>query len=440
MKQTEAILQQGRALILLDGLDEVREIDLDWVLQEIDEFSTQFHKCLFVMTCRIAAREYTFEQFTEVEIADFDDQQVIHFVNQWFQAKNDSEKTTQLLKKLRDHQRIGDLARNPLLLTLLCLVFQESADFPVNRCELYREGLEVLLKTWDAKRNIERDRLYLQGELYRSLSLQRKEALLSQIAFMTFERGEYFFKQQAVERYIAEFLRTLPCLNHKLEPLEIDSKAVLKSIEAQHGLLVERVRGIYSFSHLTFHEYFTARRIANSSETQLEEALQALASHVFDEEWHEVFLLTASMLQRADDLLFLMKAQIDQLLSSDATLQQFLSWLNERAILAIKNGSIYKPALTRAYHSFLVFDHVNIKANAVAIASVLNRTSEIDNSAKDISSPVHDQRTISDIVSSAGDNQRAIAIAIVISSSMSSVLEAAIDRNIIISSAVDKAI
>ncbi|HEY9906485.1 MAG TPA: NACHT domain-containing protein, partial [Thermosynechococcaceae cyanobacterium] len=57
--QVETLLQRGRALILLDGLDEVRGIDHDRVLQEIREFSTQFHTCLFVVTCRIAAREYT---------------------------------------------------------------------------------------------------------------------------------------------------------------------------------------------------------------------------------------------------------------------------------------------------------------------------------------------------------------------------------------------
>jgi hypothetical protein len=40
----------------------------------------------------------------------------------------------------------------------------------------------VLLKKWDAKRNIERD------QVYKKLSLKRKEDLLSQLAFATFER------------------------------------------------------------------------------------------------------------------------------------------------------------------------------------------------------------------------------------------------------------
>lgn len=444
LMQVETLLKQGRALILLDGLDEVREIDYNRVLQEIREFSTQFHTCRFVMTCRIAAQEYTFEQFTEVEIADFDNQQMTAFVAQWFEAKNIPEKAARFLEKLHNNQRIQDLATNPLLLTLLCLVFQASADFPSNRSEIYREGLKVLLRTWDARRNIERDGCHQRREPHLDMSPQRQEALLSQIAFTTFERGDYFFKQQAVEQYIAEFLRTLTTLDDKQKPLEIDSEAVLKSIEAQNGLLVERARGIYSFAHLTFHEYFTARKITSSSAPQLEEALHALAKHVTEKEWHEVFLLTVSMLQSADALLHTMKAQIDGLLSSDAELQQFLIWLNGRAISAAinptKDGLNYKPAIVRAYHSFLVIDSVSIKESAIAIASAINRTSMIDNSVLDTSSASDTEQVVASVISSANDNERAIGIAIVISSSIGSKLQTAVERTGIVSIVMDKAI
>ncbi len=376
LTQTESILQRGRALILLDGLDEVRETDYDRVLQEIQEFSTQFHKCLFVITCRIAAQEYTFEQFTEVEIADFDDQQVTTFATQWFESRNDPAKTARFLDKLRHHQRIQDLTTNPLLLTLLCLVFQESADFPSNRSDLYQEGLEILLKNWDAKRHIERD------GLYRKLSMQCKEALLSEIAFTTFERGEYFFKRQVVEQYIADFLHTLPTLNDTLDPLEIDSEVILKSIEAQHGLLVERAKGVYSFSHLTFHEYFTAKKIADKSAKHLEVALQSLAGHVADKEWREVFLLTASILKNADALLMMMKAQIDGLISLDEELQEFLTWLSRKTKSV---ESTFSPAIVRAHCSHLVtgrpLARFLVRALADDPASTFARTHAFDTSS-----------------------------------------------------------
>ncbi len=337
--QVEDLLSQGRVLILLDGLDEVREEDSSRTIKQIKDFSDQFYSNWFVVTCRIAAREYVFEHFTEVEVADFDKNQIYTFAKKWFQIK-DPIKIDKFIQKVEGNEPIQELATSPLLLTLLCLVFEEKADFPSNRSELYKEGLDILLKKWDAKRNIERDQIYEQ------LSLQRKEDLLSQIAMFTFERGDYFFKQKELEQYIADYIRNLPEAKLDPEALRLDSEAILKSIEAQHGLLTERARGIYSFSHLTFHEYFTAREIVLGLQP-LEKALENLSSHLKEPRWREVFLLTVGMLRNADYLLSLMKQNIDSLIENDKDLQNFLSWISQKSR---KIESFYKPAAIRAFY------------------------------------------------------------------------------------------
>ncbi|RUS93308.1 hypothetical protein DSM106972_096640 [Dulcicalothrix desertica PCC 7102] len=271
INSAEQLLKQGKLLVLLDGLDEVRETDSARVLKLIQDFTNDYPVNQFVITCRIAAKEYTFGQFTEVEVADFNDEQIKSFSQKWFTAKKDTVKATKFFEKLEDDKAICELATNPLLLTLLCLVFEDSAEFPKNRSELYKEGLDVLLKKWDVKRNIERD------QVYKKLSLKRKEDLLSQVAYSTFEQGQYFFKQKEVEARIIEYIRNLPDYSDDEEALQLDCEAVLKSIEAQHGLFVERARGIYSFSHLTFHEYFTARKIKEAGNNKL---LLDLCTHI----------------------------------------------------------------------------------------------------------------------------------------------------------------
>ena len=70
--------------------------------------------------------------------------------------------------------------------------------------QLYKEGLDVLLKKWDASRNIERE------QVYKKLPIQQKEDLLGQIARVTFERGNYFFKRKELEQHIADYIRNLP--------------------------------------------------------------------------------------------------------------------------------------------------------------------------------------------------------------------------------------
>lgn len=341
----EQLLKQGRLLILMDGLDEVRKDDSARVLKLIQNFTNDYLTNQFVITCRIAAREYTFEQFTEVEIADFNDEQIQCFGDKWFTAKEDKVKAGKFFRNLQDDKPIRELATNPLLLTLLCLVFEESGEFPKNRSELYKEGLDVLLKKWDIKSNIERD------QIYKKLSLKRKEDLLSQIAYSTFEQGQYFFKQKDIEERIIKYICNLPNCSEDPEVLQIDSEAVLKSIEAQHGLFVERARGIYSFCHLTFQEYFTAREIFINAGNK--KFLDDFSTHVTEARWREVFLLTVGMLKSADWLLQSMKEQVDSLLATDKKLWQFLAWIKQKSETI---EAAYKPPAIRALYLSLSLD------------------------------------------------------------------------------------
>lgn len=348
--QVNQVIQQGKALILLDGLDEIREEDTNRIIKEIQEFSDQYYTNKFVMTCRIAAHQYMFERFTEVEVADFNDKQIKTFSTKWFRVKkSNSDMAERFMEQLQSILPIRELATNPLLLTLLLLEFEDSGDFPTGRAELYKRGIATLLRKWDAKRGIVRD------QVYRNLSVLRKKDLLSQIALTTFEHRDFFFSKRDLGRYIAEFIGNLPDAQTHPEALQLDSEAVLKSIESQHGLLVERARDIYSFSHLIFQEYFTARKIVKSSEPQaLEQALQGLVSHITDKSWREIFLLTVEMLQPADYLLQLMKQRIDSLLAADGKAQQFLMWVSKKSLgveVAHK-----KPAAIRAFYYNLARD------------------------------------------------------------------------------------
>ncbi|TYQ26566.1 NACHT C-terminal helical domain 2-containing protein [Pseudanabaena sp. UWO310] len=343
------LLDNGRALILLDGLDEVKKEDDRRVKQDIDRFSRDWLKNRFAITCRIAAREYQFEKFTEVEVADFDDGQIETFVNNWFRER-DAAKAERMLERLKGNKPVKELAKSPLLLTLLCLVFGERNDFPPKRSELYKEGLEVLMKKWDAKRNIERE------IIYKHLSPQNKEDMLGQIAFNTFVNGEYFFRQEDLQRQIKDYICNLPETSADPEALRLDSEAVLKAIEHHHGLLVERARNIYSFSHLTFQEYFAAREI------ERERHFERLIENISNPRWKEVFYLTAEMLRRSDSFLLLMKDHIDEIFNKNDDLQRFLLWLNRKVYVSSKK---YKMVALRAYFAYIAFSLSILKSSVL---------------------------------------------------------------------------
>lgn len=336
----KTILSQGRAFVLLEGLDQVREVDQERVYQEVRNFSAKFHANHFVITCRIAALKYSFEQFAEVEVADFDREQITIFATKWFLNKN-TIKSNKFINKLQSNPSLLELASNPLLLTLLCLIFEESAEFPINEVELDQEAIDILLRKWDAKRNIERSPLY-------KLSVQQKQDLLSQIARITFDQGKYLFRKQELKHYIIDYICNLPRVSSDVEALQLNSEIILKSLESDHGLLVERAKGIYSFSYTTFQKYFIAKEIISSSNPQdLEIALAKVARCIIQKQWHEVFLLTAYMLQNADYLIQLAKQEVDNLISQDNYLQEFLSWLDQKSrTVDVK----YKLVAIRAFY------------------------------------------------------------------------------------------
>ncbi len=176
--------------------------------------------------------------------------------------------------------------------------------------------------------------------------MPQKLRLLSQVAAVSFEQGHYFFEQRAIEEHIGDYIRQLPNAPTEPEELQLDSEGVLHAIELQHGLLVERVRGIFSFSYLAFQEYFTARKIVASHNLQaLEKSLEHLVSHVTEPRWREIFLLTTAMLRSADSLMQLMKQHIDGLVSQDPYLQEFLAWGNQKS-----QSDPPQPSAIRAFY------------------------------------------------------------------------------------------
>ncbi|WP_392476292.1 NACHT domain-containing protein [Nostoc sp. C110] len=320
--QTKQLLENGRILLLLDGLDEVPDRYRRQILDYIHRFIEQYYTNRIILTCRTQTIEYFINGFECVEVADFEPNQVDKFADQWF-ATLEPNREEKLIRsesfkrelRLAENKQTAELAITPILLSLACWVFQDSGKFPAKRTDLYQRGIDLLLQEWDATKGIHRE---LQDSIYRDLSLEQRKDLLGYIATEKFNQEQYaLFEKRELEKFI------LMHLNISMD----ETSEVLRAIEVQHGLLIERTSRIYSFSHLTFQEYFTAWQIVKSNPASLD----ILSSHITEKRWQEVFLLTFEMLQNADDMIRAMKQQIDNLLAGDEKLEHFLQWAEEKA-------------------------------------------------------------------------------------------------------------
>lgn len=301
----ERLLKDGNALVLLDGLDEVNLEDNKRaeMIRALNEFVYQYSDCPMLLTCRVAATDYSFTQFEYVEMADFDEGQMSRYIEQWF-ARDPVKRENCRRALLEDdaNKAVRELAQVPLLLALLCLVYEERGEFPPNRDEIYDEATRALLVKWDSSRNIARDTVYQQ------LSLKHKQKMLARIAAETFSAGEYFLPERRVVALIEAYLAGVPGLE------EPDGALVLAVMEAQHGIFVERARGIHSFSHLTLQEYFAARYIVDNEQRG---TVDQLMQFVGDDRWREVFKLTAGMLDDATEFFTRYLAAVPTLLKDE---------------------------------------------------------------------------------------------------------------------------
>jgi DNA polymerase III delta prime subunit len=317
--QTEQILKQGQALILLDGLDEVPSSLQQTVQNQLRKFAKRYDKNRFVLTCRTQTTEYIPEQFQAVEVADFKVEQVECFALNWFSTtvetlEQAAELKEHFMQKLQESPQTAELAVTPVLLSLTCWIFGDLKCLPQKRSDLYRDGLHLLLQQWDERRAISRD---LGSNCYQQLTTKERKQLLSYLAVRKFEHSDNFvlFEESELCSYIAEHLEI---------PVEA-SQAVLHAIAQQHGLLIERAHGIWSFSHLTFQEYLVATWFCNQT------SFQSLSKNITNYRWREVFLLASEMAINRRELVLEMKQATDHLVAQDQLIQEVLVWVNEKS-------------------------------------------------------------------------------------------------------------
>src|SRR6266702_3177046 len=299
----DTVLEEGKALLLLDALDEtvIGELSADAensyrrASEAILGVTTRYPQSPIVVTARKAGyqQRMSLTGFTELEVVDFRPEDIEQFVNKWFACFHDPHKeaaAVELNSKLQKNARIRALAANPLLLSLIVLLYEAQLDLPDRRAELYKECVDVLLSEWDAKRNIRRRREFKP---------EHKRQLLAELAWHFHSQGLRYFPKQELQAEIARFL---PAVGLKAEQYD----DVLQEITNENGLLKEQAHGWYGFLHLTLQEYFVAHYVSDHGE------LATLLQHIGDPWWEEVLLLYAGQTPDASPLLQTLLGQSDQ--------------------------------------------------------------------------------------------------------------------------------
>ncbi len=189
-------LHDGHALLLLDALDETlagatkeqAEESYLQVSKVITDTATRYPQAPIVVTARKAGyhQRARLAGFTELEVLDFHPEDSKQFVQHWFACHPDPQKrgnAADLNARLERNARMQALAANPLLLSLIVIVYEEQLDLPERRAELYKQCVDTLLTKWDASRNIRR---------LRAFKPEHKRHLLEEVAWHFHLQGQRY--------------------------------------------------------------------------------------------------------------------------------------------------------------------------------------------------------------------------------------------------------
>jgi len=286
-------LEQGRAILLVDGLDEASEDLLKKLLASLNRFVDEYPGVRVIVTSRpagtpgeIAKRLANFRPF---RLADLTPEEVDAFINKWCLAaetsvrKDASEAEREarvaaddLKSRISRSRPVQRIAVNPLLTTILCVVHRFlGRSIPEHRVTLYEKCTDALLYEWDRAK-------FSEGAAVGGLDAPQKRALLRGVARSLHDRHEAEIPEEEVVRH---FAKVLP----ELGKPESDARRIVHEIRDRSGLLVERRPGYFGFLHLTFQEYLTALDYVYGKQCQ------DLIDRWKDPWWHEVIPLAAGV-------------------------------------------------------------------------------------------------------------------------------------------------
>jgi formylglycine-generating enzyme required for sulfatase activity len=255
----ERYMSAGRALFLLDGLDEVTDSDniRAELVKTIALFYHENKKNRFLITGRphgIAGdAEKKFKEHI-FDIQDLNEEKIFTFINDWFRevsskaAGKAAEISRKMTADIRANDKVYELISTPLLLTAICILYKDGETIPEQRADLYNRVVErLLVGRFSGVKSV--------------IEVPKAREYLMNLAF-SMQQGE--LKEIEPVEAVEKLRKVIKQVEGESNTAYKDRlRALFAVIEPDCGLLGRSSGDKIFFSHLTFQEFLAGKHILN---------------------------------------------------------------------------------------------------------------------------------------------------------------------------------
>jgi len=284
-----AVLNDGRALLLIDGVDEVPRHLRHIVEEEVGRFVNTYPRCSYLLSTRPTAVPSGWLKhlgFREAEVTPLSVLDRERLIDHWHRAVtfklekmgDSAEELPALAQELKSTLRRGPtiarLTTTPLLTAVICALHRErNQRLPETLDELCEALCQMLLH----RRELESLDLSGFPEVYRKLSYPDKKNILRALAYDMVLNGRAELDKDRAQQEVGQMIELLG-------KSRSDGPAILEGLIERSGMLREPGPEKVDFIHNTFKEYLAAEVFTERGHDGL------LARNVLDPDWRPVLV------------------------------------------------------------------------------------------------------------------------------------------------------
>ncbi|MFW0714436.1 NACHT domain-containing protein [Pedobacter sp. N23S346] len=288
-------LQSGKFLFLLDGYDEIFSEKNQEINRQIELFIDTYPLNNYLITTRPGSGIENFPRFYDFKVCELQNEDVTHFITR---LVDEEEKRNRIIKTIKENQNYSEYLRNPLLLSMFIMAFENHPEIPKRKSAFYRNVFDTLYSKHDG---ITKNSFLREKKT--KMQLDDFENILSILCYLTLLEGSYDFTHEKLYDYLQKIKTTFS--------LKYDTDALIHDLRTSISILV--LDGFeYRFPHRSMQEYFTAFFISRLPTEKKQKAYSNLATTFLKSSTGDNFTLWSLCLE-LDENTFLQKFLIPNL-------------------------------------------------------------------------------------------------------------------------------